>query len=221
MSRAVDLPRLLFRAGPGVDFRALLAVLDQHVQAERGHETGLAILARNLHVGFPEAAQAVLGPLPAEERGKDELLPRLKLQREPLARPLALDVGHQLLELDHPLGHSAVEEVRRAVHPVPPGQIVKLALAGEHRPLARRNAPGDHIAGVAERGFNVGIDLFLRHALLPTGPRSPFSHPSSSVRPRGCGCSGTCRTRSNTCASVPATCWRCPPAGFESHCHLR
>ena len=65
---AVHFPRLFFRSGAGVHFRALFAVRNEHVKAHRSHEAGLAVLARHFNIGFPESPQPVLGALPAEQR---------------------------------------------------------------------------------------------------------------------------------------------------------
>ena len=65
---AEHLPRLFFRSGAGVHFRALFAVRNEHVKAHRSHEAGLAVLARHFNIGFPESPQPVLGALPAEQR---------------------------------------------------------------------------------------------------------------------------------------------------------
>ena len=65
---AVYFPSLFFRGGAGVHFRALFAVRGEHVEADRGHKAGLAVLARHFNIGFPEPAQPVLGAFPAEQR---------------------------------------------------------------------------------------------------------------------------------------------------------
>ena len=61
-----------------------LAVRPHEVpQAQAGHESGLAVAARDLEEPETEPPAAVIGAAPADEVPDDERLPRVELERPP------------------------------------------------------------------------------------------------------------------------------------------
>ena len=167
-----------------VDFRALLTVGEEAVQANAGRKRRLAIPFGALDISLAKAPAAV-GAEPAEQRADDELLPGLELERLPRVRALcqAQEAGK---ELHHPLRPALIESqpaLRTAL------EVPEMTLTGQPYQAIRHNPAAYH-------GLSIGRDGTPRwrancHAGTPSAGRP------AAPSPRGpaCGLPETCRTR--------------------------
>jgi len=81
---------------------------------------------------------------PSVDRGEDERLPGLEAKKR-ASKALALDVRMELDEAADALGRGVIEEERKVrVTAFDASEIIKLALAGETRPLAGEDLSGEN-----------------------------------------------------------------------------
>ena len=142
-----DLRLLAFRRDDDA-LGAGLAVEERHIERDDRGDQRLAVLARDLVVDRPKAAQAGLDVDPREERSEMELLMRLQL--DVLPGPLAFVVLQLLGEPEEPLGACGVEPIREAARAFAVA-IAQMPRAREAVILAGQDATGDD-------ALRVGVD---------------------------------------------------------------
>ena len=159
---------------PEYHFRPRFPVLHEHIEADRGHKAGLAVLARHFNIASRNRRS------PSLARFQPNSVERMNFCHGSSFRVMRLRAHSPLtwgIISSNLITRSAAARSKKYGAPSTPShlQIVELALAGEDHPLARQNPPGDNIAGVLKRGFNVGICRFLCHDVSYKAAKPFFS----------------------------------------------
>ena len=147
----VDAGRLFAAVGRDEHRGVGFAVGQEEVDHQGGKEGGLAVLSRDAHIRLVVASLAGAAPIPANEVGHDEELPRL--QHEGLAGCQPAEVLQHADEA-HTVCHAVEAELQPLIV-----EVVEVSLAGLLHEAACHHLAADDLGGIA-------VEAGLRYLLV-------------------------------------------------------